>query len=177
MGINKALLPFNGTRLIDHMIGLLYRVTPNIDGIIVSGSVEETSYVPDLFPQKGPLGGLFSVLEHFQKTNFTQLLVIPVDMPLLTPELLSYLLRASHINREFSAIMFEDYELPLILRISAPLKHFLQSSIEEELPYKRSFHWLLDQLQTLVLPMPPQWENRLINANTPDQWREVEQRV
>jgi molybdopterin-guanine dinucleotide biosynthesis protein A len=88
---NKAKIRFNGKCLIDIVISKLKFLVG--DNIIIVGPPEEYPYfkqvVPDLFPQKGPLGGIFSGL----KVSTSQYnLLVGCDMPFIEVKLLQYMI-------------------------------------------------------------------------------------
>jgi len=88
---NKAKIRFNGKCLIDIVISKLKFLVG--DNIIIVGPPEEYPYfkqvVPDLLPQKGPLGGIFSGL----KVSTSQYnLLVGCDMPFIEVKLLQYMI-------------------------------------------------------------------------------------
>ena len=94
MGSNKALLPLAGRRLVDRAIDLL---EPHVDETFVVGPPESFPALhvpvrPDEIRQAGPLGGILTGLRH---ARFDRCLVLGVDLPFLTGEVLERVLRAS----------------------------------------------------------------------------------
>lgn len=90
MDKDKAILRLNGKRLIDIVISKLKVIVE--DSIIIVGPPEKyLSYkqvVPDLFPQRSPLVGIYSGL----KVSPSQYnLVVGCDMPFLEVKLLQYM--------------------------------------------------------------------------------------
>ena len=88
---NKAKIRFNGKCLINIVISKLKFLVG--DNIIIVGPLEEYPYfkqvVPDLLPQKGPLGGIFSGL----KASTSQYnLLVGCDMPFIEVKLLQYMI-------------------------------------------------------------------------------------
>ena len=95
LGKDKGFLPLLGRSLIERVITNI----STIDGIseqniIIVGPKERfTQYqqiVEDVFPQKGPLGGIFSGLQ-YSKTFYN--LVIGYDMPFVEAGLVEYMIR------------------------------------------------------------------------------------
>ena len=94
MGTNKALLPLAGRRLVDWAIDLL---EPHVQEIFVVGPPEVFPLLhvpvrPDEIRQAGPLGGILTGLRH---TRFERSLVLGVDLPFLTGDVLERVLSAS----------------------------------------------------------------------------------
>lgn len=93
MGTDKALLPFGKSTLLEHQISLLQR--SGIEDVMISGryAVEGARTVPDILPERGPLGGIFSCLKN---AGHEYCVVLCADMPLVTDTLLSALIRSFH---------------------------------------------------------------------------------
>jgi len=80
MGRDKATLLWNDRTLLDHMLDLLSTVADKTEVI-------GRHPLPDRIPNRGPLGGILTALEH-SETDAN--LVVAVDLPYLTPEFLKY---------------------------------------------------------------------------------------
>jgi molybdopterin-guanine dinucleotide biosynthesis protein A len=96
MGRDKALLAYAGRPLIEHAVTILTGagLTPHI----VGARPDLASYAPiveDLHPGCGPLGGLEAALT-FSETELNAFL--PVDLPLLSPLFVRYLLERAAIT-------------------------------------------------------------------------------
>jgi molybdopterin-guanine dinucleotide biosynthesis protein A len=100
MGLNKdkGHMQFKGTSLIEYVINNILSIKGVIRrNIIIVGPKEKYSkhqftVVEDLYPQKGPLGGIFSGLQ-YSKTVYN--LVVGYDMPFIKPELVEYMFSQS----------------------------------------------------------------------------------
>jgi molybdopterin-guanine dinucleotide biosynthesis protein A len=92
MGTDKSLLSLDGRPIIEH---ILERLTPlNAPIIIIANdSVKYSRYdlptFPDVMPDGGSLGGLYSAI-HYSQSDYT--LCVACDMPFLNTELLAYLI-------------------------------------------------------------------------------------
>ncbi len=84
MGQNKALMNFNGKRLIDNAIDI---IRPIVDTIFVSSnellSNIEYPLLKDKYQNIGPISGLYSCLVE-SKTEYN--IIIPCDVPLVTTQ-------------------------------------------------------------------------------------------
>lgn len=93
LGINKALLPFQGKPVIKRMLETLSPLVSSIK-IIANNPADyyalHTETVPDIRPGCGPLSGIHAALT-LSSTEYV--LVVSCDMPLLTAETLKPLLR------------------------------------------------------------------------------------
>ncbi len=186
MGRDKATLPFGGARLIDHVATRL-RAAIEEDcaatdaPIIVSGRIDGYACVEDQTPKLGPIGGIASVLRSVAaETNMeggdaAALLVVPVDMPSLTPEILSTLIfewRKS--GSGFDGAAFCGHELPVILGVSPKALRVVADLCRPETAIAlRSVRTLLGRLTMLTVDAENIPSHEFLNANTPGDWAEI----
>ncbi|WJG11126.1 molybdenum cofactor guanylyltransferase [Aliiglaciecola sp. LCG003] len=165
MGQDKAALSKDGLTLLERAKLVLKRA--NVSEIIVSAN-DIDGACKDIVPNKGPLGAIWSVLNHQIITNQSVMLIVPVDMPLLSPESLEYLYNKSLACQ--NTCYFEASFLPLCLVINDALYSKLEQSIQSE---DRSLRALLHALGADKLVMPT-WlakGDEFFNLNTPEQWQ------
>lgn len=96
MGQNKALMTLQGQRLIDRVAEVLRSVFTQC--LMVTNTPElyadlALPMVPDIFPDKGSLGGIYSAIYHAPTPHC---LVVACDMPFLNVAVLRYLV--DHIS-------------------------------------------------------------------------------
>ena len=94
MGTDKGLINLQGVSLVERIIRQISHIFPNI--FIVTNNIAEYSkfgypMVSDLLPDIGPLGGLYTALDH-DKHDYT--LLLSCDMPLVSQGMLLYLMGA-----------------------------------------------------------------------------------
>jgi molybdenum cofactor guanylyltransferase len=91
MGENKAFINFHGQTLLDRALAAL---TAACDSVTIVGDPGifggHGPVIPDLFPGCGPLGGIHAALAH---SSFDLNVMLAVDMPFVSAELLRFLLR------------------------------------------------------------------------------------
>jgi len=160
-------------------------VDAGIRDIVVSG---DNHQIPDLIPQAGPVGGIYSVLahypEHLQPKAF---LILPVDLPLMTATALSQLRLKGELSHK--ATFFQDsqkrvHHIPLYLPNNAFLKLFLAQAFQGEnlLPEleRKSNKKNGPSVRGMLQQVPHQAvsslnNNTLFNTNTPEQWQQAQQ--
>jgi molybdopterin-guanine dinucleotide biosynthesis protein A len=103
MNQNKALIEFNGKKLIEYSFDILSKLC---DEILISSNSNEYAFLskninPDIYKEIGPLGGIFSCLQHSQNEKC---LILPCDTPFIKTELLEYLLKFS---KDFETVIPE----------------------------------------------------------------------
>jgi molybdenum cofactor guanylyltransferase len=93
MGTNKAFLKISGRSLLTNALELARSVTDDVR--IVGDPAKFSAYgtvVRDIYPDRGPLGGIHAALEH----SDTELnLIMGVDLPLLDKRFLTHLVGVS----------------------------------------------------------------------------------
>ena len=89
MGCDKAMLPFEGGTLLEWQIWKLRQL--HLEQILISGGgycVPGAQTVPDIFPDCGPIGGIYSCM---QQAHGSACLVLSVDTPLVPVSVLEKL--------------------------------------------------------------------------------------
>jgi molybdopterin-guanine dinucleotide biosynthesis protein A len=156
MGRDKALLPWDNGVLLDHMIGLLK--DSGLETVIVCGERPGYPSFPDPEPGQGP--GI--ALSHFLASQAPDAwaLIVPVDMPMLTPELIRPLLAAHQ------PAYYADYPLPALL----PARDSAGSAL-----HGHSLRALHLAAGSQALPLADANKPAFMNVNTPNDWNEAQE--
>lgn len=150
MGENKALLDYRGKPLIEHITGILK--CSGLETVIISGDIEGYDCVPDDAPFGGPAKAIETVIRRFP--DYKGFLFVPVDMPLLEPEMLQILMQQKTAHTS-SAV-----PCPRLL-------HHLTQKVMKPLCKPC---WIL----TVFIPsICPSVFSAMKNTNTPEEWKEV----
>ncbi|UAA37954.1 molybdenum cofactor guanylyltransferase [Paraneptunicella aestuarii] len=156
MGMNKAMLLIDGITLLQRSKALLSQV--GVQQVLISGD-SGLNGIPDVYPDSGPLGGIHAALLHVQH----DLLVVPVDMPLLTCELLVSLIPD---DPKVLVSYFRHHPLPLFIRYHDDVVAYLESVLSSD--ENKKIRGLFQAVPRLELPCPD--ESLMMNVNTPSQW-------
>ncbi len=159
MGTDKALLPVGTGTLLDHMTAKLHAL--DIAEVVVCRNAP--GCLPDLLPGLGPLGALHSLSRHYPGRD---LLVVPVDMPLLSAATLAALLAARHESRQ--PRHYQGYLLPLWLPLAPAAIRAIETRVTDAAA-DRSLAALLRDLSAETLPLHGP-ETEFANINTPAEW-------
>ncbi|HET7663009.1 MAG TPA: molybdenum cofactor guanylyltransferase [Rhodanobacteraceae bacterium] len=166
MGRDKAMLSWNGRPLIEHQLAALRAA--GVDEARVSGHHPDYDGIADALSHMGPLSGLAGVAAELE--DDVELLVIPVDMPLLTPSLLQ---RLRTMNREAACLRYAGHVLPMRLRLDARCRARLDGLLHESDPRRRSLRALQHAVGVEEIALPPDEATQLTDCNTEAIWREV----
>jgi molybdopterin-guanine dinucleotide biosynthesis protein A len=89
-GSDKVVSPFRGKHLVEHVVDL---ITPLFEDVILIGTkrpeLEEFHVEEDVFPGRGPLGGIYTALT---MASTDQCFVFAADMPNLNREFIAHMI-------------------------------------------------------------------------------------
>ena len=158
MGQDKALMHYKGHTLLDHAVSLLE--SAGCSKVLISRNAP--GFMFDIVTDAGPLAGVHAALSLLDNNN--ELLILPVDMPLMSPHLLNKLCdmgRATGKACYVKGRMLPFY-LPVNEHIKARLTQYL--CVEQERKVVR----FLDAIEALAIT---DHEDALwLNVNTPGDW-------
>ena len=169
MGTNKALLEINGETLLNRAVRLLE--LSGCKEVFISGDYYGQRSVPDR-AQLGPLAGIAAGLD-VCKTE--KLLILPVDMPYMTSELLQLLMRFTFAG---NGISYADAQFPLLLLNNDVNREILAGLLAPETPAnQRSMHQFCHAALIIELPISPKYQYCFENTNTPEEWQLCQRRL
>ena len=165
MGQDKALLSWCGTPLYLHMANVLKQA--GIEKVLVNGPHQYPDTVQDIIPGRGPLSGVHAALHSC--TGGT-LLIVPVDMPLLSPVDMTRLVSSG--DGEYP-LQFEGYSLPLLLPVHKASREAAEQAIASDNRKHYALWRLMEKLGGKAVPAPDGHQQSFCNTNTPQDWQEV----
>lgn len=154
-GSDKALINLAGKRLIDHAVTLALTISPQAM-IITSGeqhfSGVQIEQVPDIIPDCGPMGGVYTALE---KAQTPWVAILPCDTPLLSPEIYEILWKHRKENSAGVAVAEGKIQSLVSLWPKSLSPDLLQSIQKGEL----KTHQFLKEHQAVMVSMEENMEN------------------
>lgn len=147
---NKALLKYKGKTFLENAIQSLKQ--SNIANIYVSGNYENYNCIKDQKNFEGPAIAMHDIIKTLPYNKF---LFLAVDMPLITSNVLNYLLE--HKNGAF----FKNNYLPVFI-----------NTLNKELQKTIKVQDFLAQFKLNELELPKEFSKNIINLNTPQQLQE-----
>lgn len=165
MGCDKSRLLLGGETMLQRQIRKLKAI--GISDILISGTAapEGTRTVPDIYPGRGPLGGLHACLQAAKNQNC---LVLSVDVPLVPAAMLDRLCRAH--RHGVTVLSHGDCEEPLVGVYSKELSVFIEPLITERGAPVRRLAQLSDWKSCPYLGP----EEYLHNCNTPQDYAQIQ---
>ncbi|MFV0321302.1 MAG: molybdenum cofactor guanylyltransferase [Alphaproteobacteria bacterium] len=162
MGQDKAELIWNNQPLWQHQRQILQGA--DCENIVVARN--QDGYLQDSpqFLHYGPLAGFEAGLNALKKISGDYLLVLPVDMPLITPKIIKKLVATAQKSQgKYAVIAYKNQVFPLILHIST------YDKLVDYLSHKRSVQGFIATLTKLEIEAEPDDDFR--NTNTIIEWQ------
>lgn len=191
MGQDKAQLPRaitetdQGGLIKQNMLAYSHQllIDAGIKQTVISGDKHQ---IPDIVENAGPVGGIFSVVNHFpEHLQPKAFLIIPVDLPLMTGQQLAKLKLTGELSQK--ATFFTDFQqrihhIPLYLPNNVFLQRFLtqtftQQTIKNMDKAKQKSAPSVRALLANIPHLSVANNNKqvLLNTNTPEQWQQAQQ--
>tara|TARA_A200000113_G_scaffold218188_1_gene225404 strand:- start:800 stop:1330 length:531 start_codon:yes stop_codon:yes gene_type:complete len=156
MGQDKALLDIKGRSFVSNALNLLKR--SNVDTVLLSGRGDDTfQYVLDEESYLGPASAMFNIMNTPQFSQFDRFVFVPVDMPLLTVDILN------NLCTESRSCFYADHYLPCMLN-----RKDVQGTL-----HSKSVKGLLQQSSAVSLPINSNQLDCFENVNTPMEYDKV----
>lgn len=170
MGTDKGLLVLNGRTFIKHICDALKPIVGNTI-LIISDNKEYDALgftrVEDIISNKGPVGGLYSAL-NASKTKVN--LVLSVDVPMVSSELLAWLLKNHDETDMVTQTIIGDKTSPLI----AVYDRSMRTVLGEHMAGKQlKLRHVIDDVKHKTIVVPEKWNNQVQNINTPDEYQKL----
>lgn len=159
MGKDKSTLLFEGETFLQRSRRLLEDLGAST--ILISSN--DNKGLPDIYTDCGPLSGIHAALH---QTN-NNLLIIPVDMPLITSAQLLLLLEEGVSNVE--AAHYDRFPLPLYLANSKKVRSIIENILKTKA--NLSIRSLIAQVDNIQIPVS---DSRVFsNVNTMEDYNDV----
>jgi len=171
MGTDKGLLPLNGKPFITH----IYEAMKPIFGdniVVVSSNTDYDTFgynrIEDLISDKGPVGGLYTALKQ-SKTKFN--LVLSVDVPLVTTELLQWLVDNHDDSYLVTQVQVDEKVSPLVAVYDRALRTLLGEHLAGNQLKLRD---VIAEVNVQTLTVPAKWCAQLQNINTEEDYKKIQ---
>lgn len=164
MGSEKRLVFFNGKTFVGHVFEAIIPLCDTVFLVANPDNKEKYAYpdtITDIYADKGPVGGIYTALEHSHSENS---LILSCDVPLLTTALLEELITLHHKgNADITVVEDHDHVHPLIGIYGKNVKHLFETAVlQDELRLMKVLEWCSCQR----LHIPEERSGELRNINT-----------
>lgn len=170
MGTDKGLLPLNGKSFVSHICEAVSRIVgENI--VIVSSNTDYDflgyTRIEDIIEDKGPVGGIYTALQQSKtKLNF----VLSVDAPLVTTELLLWILENHSESFLMTQVQANEKSYPLIAIYDQSLVTVFEENLRnDQLRLRR----VRDEIVHQTIVVPAKWNDQVQNINTQEEYQKI----
>lgn len=157
MGQDKADIAYGPNTLREHMRHVLGK--SGLSPVLIS----HPDALQDHFPGSGPLAGIHAGCIALNG-KAEQIIIVPVDMPALTPDLLGQLASAP---AEASITRFKNHLLPIRLKISDEVIGDLENRLQNKRDLSLKSFQTMQSVQ--ILDLHAKDSKHFVNLNTPEQ--------
>lgn len=172
MGTDKGLLLLNGKPIVSHIYEALFPIVGK--NIVVVSSNPNYDFlgcdrIEDLVYDKGPVGGIYSALNH-TKTNVN--IIVSVDVPLVSTELLQWIVDNHSDEFQMTQIETDGKTSPLIAVYDKSLENVFKENLENDQLRLRK---VIDSINHQTLKVPEKWIFQTQNINTKEEYQRIVQ--
>lgn len=170
MGTDKGFLDLNGKPFIKHICDALEPIVES-NILIISGNKEYDAFgytrVEDIIENKGPVGGLYAALSA-SKTKIN--LVLSVDVPLVSTELLKWLIANHNSTNMITQTKVGDKTNPLIAVYDRSMKSVFGEHLNGN---QLKLIKVIEDIKHQTLVVPEKWNDQVQNINTQEQYQNL----
>jgi molybdenum cofactor guanylyltransferase len=171
MGTDKGMLPLNGKPFITHIHNAMKPIFgDNIVVVSSNAAYDAFGYnrIEDLISDKGPVGGLYTALKQ-SKTKFN--LVLSVDIPLITTELVQWLVDNHDDSYLVTQVQVDEKVSPLVAVYDRALRTLLGEHMAGNQLKLRD---VIAEVNVQTLIVPQKWSSQLQNINTEEDYKKIQ---
>jgi molybdopterin-guanine dinucleotide biosynthesis protein A len=171
MGTDKGLLLLDGKPFVSHICDAVKPIVgENI--VIVSSNVDYDflgyTRIEDIVVDKGPVSGIYTALKQSRtKLNF----ILSVDAPLVSAELLLWILENKDDSYEMTQVQLDDKAYPLIAIYQKSLVSVFEENLKKE---QLRLRQVIEEVKHQTLHIPEKWRTQVQNINTPEEYQKIQ---
>ena len=171
MGTDKGLLLLNGKPFVSHICEAVKPIVgENI--VIVSSNADYDflgyTRIEDIVPEKGPVGGIHTALQHTEtKLNF----ILSVDAPLVSTDLLLWIFENRDDSYGMTQVQLEDKAYPLIAIYDQSLETVFEENLKKN---QLRLRQIINEVTHQTLLIPEKWSDQVKNINTPEEYQKIQ---
>lgn len=170
MGTDKGLLLLNGKPFVSHIYEALKPIVG--DNIVVVSANSDYDFlgckrIEDIVTDKGPVGGIYTAL-HNSNSNLN--LIVSVDVPLVSTELLQWIVAHHTDDFQMTQIEVEGKSSPLIAVYDKSLENIFKENLQNE---QLRLRIVIESIKHQTLELPEKWRFQVQNINTKEEYQRI----
>ena len=158
MGTDKTRLKIGESNLLEHARHIFS--VSKINTVLIS----HPAHIPDRIRDCGPLGGIDAILDA-SKEICSHVIFMPVDMPMITPNLLGLLKTCDPV---IAAVRFSQFVFPFRLANTPTVRDIVKARLDQR--RRLSLMALQSELECLEINIPDSQNKAFTNLNSPEDW-------
>lgn len=170
MGSDKGMLLLNETVFIAHIVKALQEAT--IQNITIVSTNSDYDFlncnrIEDIYPDKGPVGGIFTALSHSQTE---QNIISSVDVPLISAEIITWLINNIDNEKLITQVKIADKTSPLIAVYNRKAVTVFEEHLKRE---QLRLRMVVEAIPHKTIEVPDKWCALLQNINTKEDYQNL----
>lgn len=170
MGSDKGMLPLKESVFIEHIVNALRKADCRSITIVSGNSAYDfldCQRIEDIYPNKGPVGGIFTALKH---TTTHQNIILSVDIPMISSDVINWLIANIDEKKLITQVRVFDKTSPLIgIYNKAALSTFEEHLKNDQLRLRE----VVAALPHQTIDVPLKWCDLLKNINTKEEYQNL----
>ncbi|KHJ39400.1 putative molybdenum cofactor guanylyltransferase [Pedobacter glucosidilyticus] len=172
MGSDKGMLRLNETVFIEHIVSALKGA--EIKQITIVSANKNYDFldcerIEDIYPDKGPVGGIFTALSH---TKTIQNIILSVDIPLITSAILRWMITEKDDTKLVTQVKVLDKTSPLIAIYHKKLLSVFENHLKQN---HLKLKTIIEEIPHQTLEASHKWCALLQNINTKEDYQNLVQ--
>lgn len=170
MGSDKGMLLLNKSVFIEHIVKALQEA--NIQNITIVSANKAYDFlncnrIEDVYPNKGPVGGIFTALSH---TKTEQNIILSLDIPLITNDVIAWLISNIDYKKLITQVKVGDKTSPLIAVYNRKAVNVFEEHIKRE---ELKLRMVVEAIPHQTIEIPEKWISLLQNINTKEDYQNL----
>ena len=170
MGSDKGMLALKDAVFVEHIVNALRN--SDVENITIVSSNSDYDFlncnrIEDIYPDKGPVGGIFTALKD-SKTE--QNLLLSVDVPKISAEIIQWLIENIDQEKQITQTKVLDKTNPLIAIYNKNLESIFEENIIKN---QLKLRLIVEDIPHKTIDVPEKWWEFLQNINTKEDYQNL----
>lgn len=170
MGSDKGMLLLHGAVFIEHIVKAL-KVASVENITIVSDNAAydflNCNRIQDIYPNKGPVGGIFTALS-YSKTK--ENIILSVDVPLISSDIIKWLIANKSQEKQITQVKVLDKASPLIAIYNSAVVSVFEEHLKRD---QLKLRLVIGEIPHETIDVPEEWVCLLQNINTKEDYQNL----
>lgn len=171
MGVDKGLLLLRDKTFVAHICAALQPIVGDNIVIVSSNPAYDAlgyTRIEDLISNKGPVSGLYSALK-FSKTKIN--FVLSVDVPLVTTELLQWILSKHEDSYMVTQVQVHYKTSPLVAVYDRSMRIVFGEHLAGN---QLKLREVIEDVSHQTIEVPEKWSMQVQNINTQEEYKNIQ---